>query len=100
MTKIVAAKFHQNAAIMQLLMETEGPLYEATVDDFWGTGYSLRAQETISAKNTGSNKLGLILMALRDGPTSNQSVDDAPSEHETDTPSDRSSVHSTVGSAP
>lgn len=90
MTKIVAAKFQQNDEIMQLLRDTEGTLYEATVNDYWGTGYSLRAKETLSAKNIGSNKLGLILMALRDGPPNSQSDDDASSEHGSNSPSEKS----------
>lgn len=92
MTKIVVAKFSQNEEIMQVLQESEGPLYEATTDDYWGTGYSLRSKETVSAKNLGLNKLGLILVALREGSIDCQSADDAASEGDSLSASEETSL--------
>lgn len=84
MTKIVAAKFNQNENIMQMLMESEGPLFEATTDDYWGTGFSLCSKETKKGRGTGTNKLGSILVALRDGP---------PGSDDSQSSVDTSSVH-------
>lgn len=81
MTKIVAAKFYQNEEILQILKDTEGPLYEATTDDYWGIGYSLRSKEALTGKSTGTNKLGQILVALRQSLLDGLSGSDTNSEH-------------------
>lgn len=66
MTDIDAAKFQQNGKLEEYLCNTENsPLFEATHDEFWGIGLSIRAKDTIEEKGKGQKKLGLILMALR-----------------------------------
>lgn len=87
MARIVQAKFEQNEGIFQLLLDTSGPLYEATADTYWGVGLSLRSKDVVAGKGTGENKLGKILVALRDGPEDSQSnvpsnQSNPPSDHE------------------
>lgn len=66
MTEIVTAKFQQNAKIAEYLCNTEdSQLYEATQDEFWGVGSPIHSQDAIDEKGKGQNKLGIILMALR-----------------------------------
>lgn len=98
MTKIVSAKFNQNDGLRQSLCDTEGPLYEATTDDYWGIGYSLRAKEATTGEVTGANKLGQILMALRDSLIESQSQEDASSDHGSNNPSEESAGTSIAAS--
>lgn len=66
MNDIVSAKFQQNSKIADYLCDTEdSPLYEATHDEFWGIGLPIHSQDAIDEKGKGQNKLGNILMALR-----------------------------------
>lgn len=96
MTKIVAAKFDQNDEIKQFLKNSEGPLYEATTDDYWGIGLSLRSKEALSGKATGTNKLGQILMALRDSLLEGQLGDDADCVHDQSSDSEVSTATSSA----
>lgn len=98
MTKIVSAKFDQNDELRQFLCETEGPLYEATTDDYWGIGYSLRAKEALTGESNGVNNLGKILVALRDSLIENQSQGDAPSDQGSNGPSEGSTCTSPAAS--
>lgn len=43
------------------------PLYEATSDGFWGTGFPFNSKSTVEEKGNGENRLGHILMAIRAG---------------------------------
>lgn len=66
MKDIVTAKFQQNGKLAEYLINTDdSQLYEATHDVFWGVGLPIHSQDTLDEKGKGSNKLGLILMALR-----------------------------------
>lgn len=92
MTEIAAAKFAQNDRIRQVLLDTgPSPLYEATTDGFWGTGYSFHSKFTVEEKGSGDNKLGAILMAIREGysansdQTSDQSSTDGSDSHHSET---------------
>ena len=57
MKKALKAKFEQNPNLMKLLKSTQGKaLVEDTNDSFWGQGRNKK----------GKNRLGLLLMELRD----------------------------------
>lgn len=57
MKKALKAKFEQNQPLQELLLTTENrPLYEATTDAYWGQGRNKK----------GMNRLGILLMELRD----------------------------------
>ena len=57
MRKALSAKFEQNLPLKELLLSTKNrPLTEATSDPYWGQGRNKK----------GKNKLGLLLMELRD----------------------------------
>lgn len=75
MTEIIGAKFDQNDICMKILKDTEdATLYDASYDHFWGINLSLHAKDTIEEKGKGQNKLGCILLALRDGLIEGQST--------------------------
>lgn len=68
MTAIVCAKFAQNSMCMEVLKDTEdATLYDATYDHYWGINSALHAKDTFEEKGKGQNKLGCILLALREG---------------------------------
>ncbi len=57
MKKALTAKFGQNLPLKQKLLSTQNsPLVEATTDPYWGQGRNKK----------GANKLGLLLMELRE----------------------------------
>ena len=59
-------KFRQNPVIRQKLMDTKGTLYEATKDEFFGSGLTLSQKPLFGkAGMPGNNKLGHQLMDLR-----------------------------------
>lgn len=67
MRSIVYAKFAQNSAILEKLLNTgESPLYECTRNRWWGCGLRFDAPEWRDLKVVpGLNKLGKILMEVR-----------------------------------
>ena len=59
---VVSLKFDQNNAIREKLLSTTGNLYEATLDKFYGCGFSLAQCHMISQANVKcGNNLGRIL---------------------------------------
>ena len=66
LSNFVHAKFTQNLALKQRLLNTGNSLLaEATVDKFWGAGTNSWREVFQSAPNfTGENKMGEIAMAL------------------------------------
>lgn len=76
MSDMVTAKFQQNGKLEEYLCNTEdSPLYEATNDKFWIVGLPIHSKDTIDEKGNGQNKLGLILMALRQDLLNTQSIE-------------------------
>lgn len=66
MADIIRAKFTQNDDMLETLINTgTSNLYEATTDHFWGNGSTLFSKTTQQEAGKGQNKLGLLLMALR-----------------------------------
>ena len=66
MADVQDMKFSQNPELKRRLMATEGNLYEATMDTFFGCGLLLSQKEKIgTAEQKGANRLGLKLMDLR-----------------------------------
>jgi ribA/ribD-fused uncharacterized protein len=69
MQKALYEKFHQNPELKDFLLATgDLQLAEASPHDrFWGTGVGLGKVEATKQQHwTGKNKLGELLMALRD----------------------------------
>lgn len=66
MSQIVHAEFKQNPRLGSELLKT-GPsnLIEATLDNFWGCGYTLTARNLLSGQWHGRNHLGVILVNCR-----------------------------------
>ena len=66
MKMVQRKKYDQNPNLKHKLINTDGNLYEATRDEYFGSGLGL-AQKSLFGKAgmTGSNKLGHILMDLR-----------------------------------
>jgi ribA/ribD-fused uncharacterized protein len=66
-----AAKFEQNAHLLNFLLQTEQKtLIEARADDkFWGAGLKHTDPKLVAEKVPGKNKLGKILMKIRSANT-------------------------------
>ena len=66
MTRVLDAKFGQNAGLAELLVKTgDRPLNEATTNTHFGIGVGLHANEIKEKAYRGSNKLGIALVAKR-----------------------------------
>ena len=68
MLKGCTAKFEQNANFQEFLLKTDNrTIVEARLDDkFWGAGLRHDSNQIGSNKWPGKNKLGKILMSIRD----------------------------------
>ena len=67
MREIIDAKFTQNKEIRMRLMSTWGLyLIEGSRDGYWGAGKKLYSKDLIDGKWNGLNKLGEMLVDLRD----------------------------------
>ena len=67
MQNVVYEKFKQNEHLMMKLKTTQGTLVEATWGDtYWGAGVGLSSDKLRTNTWTGQNKLGRILMTIRD----------------------------------
>ena len=66
MERIVKVKFDQHDDLRRKLTDTQGHLYEATKDPYWGCGFFYRTVRTDRTEYTqGRNKLGQILVEVR-----------------------------------
>lgn len=65
---ILRAKFGQNVISKNYILSTGNKiLAEASLrDTYYGTGYSINHKDTLSGSWPGDNKLGSMLMAIRD----------------------------------
>lgn len=60
-------KFDQNDNLKEILLETEGFIYEASpTDRIWGIGFSVGKAPEVDPLLYGQNLLGLALMDVRD----------------------------------
>ena len=67
MEKFVNLKFEQNNELKDKLLVTKGHLYEATLDQVFGCGYTLAQRQQIRQGNIkGQNQLGCMLESIRD----------------------------------
>ena len=66
MKKLVTEKFLQNQELKDKLKATTGYIYEMTTDQFWGTGIPFSKSKLVKQGFPGSNKMGTILVQLRD----------------------------------
>lgn len=67
MVRIVNAKFRQNPTLTRKLILTGSKrLVEATMDRYWGAFATPNAKSIVNKTWKGANRLGLILMDLRD----------------------------------
>ena len=67
MQTAVRVKFQQNPGLLQQLRETgQNTLVEATRDAFWGAGVPLTSVHLKTNTYSGENRLGKILMDIRD----------------------------------
>ena len=67
MYKFVNLKFEQNNELKDKLLVTKGHLYEATLDQVFGCGYTLAQRQQIRQGNIkGQNQLGCMLESIRD----------------------------------
>ena len=67
MKKGCLEKFKQNLRLAQFLADTQNKeLIEASSDTYWGAGVGLDSPLLLNGSWSGQNKLGQILMAVRE----------------------------------
>lgn len=67
MTRVVTAKFGSNELLARKLVDTGNMiLVEATTDKFWGANATFNSKSIASNTWKGANRLGVILMELRE----------------------------------
>ena len=66
MDDVVMLKFSQDNDLGDRLIATKGTIYECTTEKGWGCGFTIANVDKITAENVKGNKMGKILMALRE----------------------------------
>ena len=67
MLELLLCKFRQNKGLFFKLINTRPhPLYECTLDEYWGTGCRLMSISSVEGELCGENHLGILLMRVRD----------------------------------
>jgi hypothetical protein len=68
MKDICQAKFDQNPELMDFLLGTKSTHIseDNPNDSYWGLGVSRRNPESSNARNMPGNRMGIILMSIRD----------------------------------
>ena len=66
MSDVVEMKFMQSNPLGDLLIATIGTIYECTTEKGWGCGYTIANLDKITPQSVKENKMGEILMSLRD----------------------------------
>ena len=66
MADVVEMKFMQSNPLGDMLIATVGSIYECTTEKGWGCGYTIANVDKITPQSVKENKMGEILMKLRD----------------------------------
>ena len=66
MEEVSELKYTQNKDLGRRLKATKGDIFECTLEKPWGCGYSIAQANEITKESVKENKMGKILVALRD----------------------------------